>query len=234
MSLTLHFHPLSSFCWKALIALYENDVPFTPYLVDLGNPEARAAFVKLWGIGKFPVLQDDARNEIVPESSIIIEYLDSHYRGHTRFIPDDPARALQTRLRDRFYDLYVHLPMQKIMGDRLRPADRTDPHGVEEARAQLRTSYAMIEQQMAHGGWAAGEDFSSRRLRRGAVAVLRQHGGAVRHRAQKPLGVFRAAEGAAVVRARAERGGALFPDGAQGTLKRSANDGANAPPRRED
>ena len=25
MSLTLHYHPLSSFCWKALIALYEND-----------------------------------------------------------------------------------------------------------------------------------------------------------------------------------------------------------------
>jgi hypothetical protein len=27
MSLTLHYHPLSSFCWKALIALYENDTP---------------------------------------------------------------------------------------------------------------------------------------------------------------------------------------------------------------
>lgn len=40
MSLKLHFHPLSSFCWKALIALYENDTPFTPHLVDLGNPEA--------------------------------------------------------------------------------------------------------------------------------------------------------------------------------------------------
>ena len=30
MSLTLHFHPLASYCWKALIALYENDTPFTP------------------------------------------------------------------------------------------------------------------------------------------------------------------------------------------------------------
>src|SRR4029077_3705408 len=105
-------------------------------------------------------LQDDARNEIVPESSIIIEYLDSHYRGHTRFIPDDPARALQARLRDRFYDLYVHLPMQKIMGDRLRPADRKDPHGVEEARAQLRTSYSIIEQQISSGGWASGDTFT--------------------------------------------------------------------------
>jgi len=160
MSLTLHFHPLASYCWKALIALYENDIPFTPNLVDLGNPTERAALVKLWGIGKFPVLRDEARNETVPESSIIVEYLDRHYRGRTRFIPDDAGRALQTRLHDRFYDLYVHLPMQKIMIDRLRPADKKDPHGVEEARAQLRTSYAMIEQQMAKGVWAVGEDFS--------------------------------------------------------------------------
>jgi len=160
MSLTLHFHPLASYCWKALIALYENDIPFTPNLVDLGNPAERAALVKLWGIGKFPVLRDDARSETVPESSIIVEYLDSHYRGPTRFIPDDAGRALQTRLRDRFYDLYVHLPMQKIMADRLRPAGMQDPHGVEEARAQLRTSYAMIERQMAKGAWAMGEDFS--------------------------------------------------------------------------
>jgi glutathione S-transferase len=160
MSLTLHFHPLSSFCWKALIALYENEIAFTPNLVDLGNPAERAALQKLWGIGKFPVLSDHARGETVPESSIIIEYLDRHYRGMTRFIPDEPGLALQTRLRDRFYDLYVHLPMQKIMGDRLRPEGKKDPHGVEEARAQLRTSYAMIEQQMTACSWATGSEFS--------------------------------------------------------------------------
>src|SRR6476620_10057850 len=84
MSLTLHFHPRASYCWRPLIALYENDIPFTPNLVDLGNPAERAALVKLWGIGKFPVLRDDARNETVPESSIIVEYLDRHYRGPTR------------------------------------------------------------------------------------------------------------------------------------------------------
>ncbi|MBR1150815.1 glutathione S-transferase family protein [Bradyrhizobium sp. JYMT SZCCT0428] len=160
MSLTLHFHPLSSFCWKALIALYEIGVPFTPKLVDLGNPAERAALLQLWPIGKFPVLQDDARGEIVPESSIVIEYLDRHYLGRTRLLPADADKALQTRLRDRFYDLYVHLPMQKIMLDRLRPEGPKDPHGVEEARAQLRTSYAMIERQMAGGAWAMGDDFS--------------------------------------------------------------------------
>ena len=74
-------------------------------------------------------------------------------------LSDDLDRALQTRLYDRFYDLYVHLPMQKIMIDRLRPEEKRDLQGVEEARAQLRTSYAMIEQRMAKGGWAMGEDF---------------------------------------------------------------------------
>ncbi|CAN7665670.1 glutathione S-transferase family protein [Bradyrhizobium sp. LjRoot220] len=160
MSLTLYFHPLASFCWKALIALYENDTPFTPKLVDLGNPAERAALLKLWPIGKFPVLQDDARGEIVPESTIVIEYLDRHYPGHQRLIPGDADRALQTRLRERFYDLYVHLPMQKIMLDRLRPDGKQDPHGVEDARTQLRTSYVVIEQQMTGRPWAMGDDFS--------------------------------------------------------------------------
>jgi glutathione S-transferase len=158
MSLTLHFHPLASFCWKALIALYENDTPFAPNMVDLGNAAERAALLKLWPIGKFPVLRDDARDQTVPESSIIIEYLDRHYPGRTQFIPADPDLAWQTRLRDRFYDLYLHLPMQKIMGDRLRP-EAKDPHGVEEAKEQLRTSYRMIEAQMSAGTWAMGEAF---------------------------------------------------------------------------
>ncbi|HLG84688.1 MAG TPA: glutathione S-transferase family protein [Bradyrhizobium sp.] len=164
MSLTLHYHPLSSFCWKVLVALYENDTPFTANSVDLGNPDERAALLTLWPVGKFPVLRDEARNETVPESSIIIDYLDRHYPGRSRFIPDDPEPARQMRLCDRFLDLYVHLPMQKIVGNRLRPADRKDPHGVEEARARLRTSYDMLEQQFAqasaHGPWAMGEAFT--------------------------------------------------------------------------
>jgi glutathione S-transferase len=160
MPLTLHFHPLSSFCWKALIALYENGTPFVSNFVDLGDETERAALLKLWPIGKFPVLRDEARDRIVPESSVIIEYLDRHYPGATQFIPGDPDLALQTRLRDRFYDLYLHLPMQKIMLDRLRPEGKRDPHGVEEARAQLRTSYRMIEAQMADNTWAIGDAFS--------------------------------------------------------------------------
>ena len=160
MSLTLHYHPLSSFCWKALIALYENDTPFEPRLVDLGNETERAALLKLWPIGKFPVLRDDAKDRTIPESSIIIEYLDTHYPGRVRFIPADTELARQTRLRDRFYDLYVHLPMQKVVGDRLRPEASRDAYGVDEAKARIESCYGMIDKEMAAKTWAMGEAFT--------------------------------------------------------------------------
>ena len=96
-------------------------------MVDLGNAAERAALLKLWPIGKFPVLRDEARDRVIPESSIIIEYLDNHYPGRTRFIPADADLARQTRLRDRFYDLYVHLPMQKSSATGCGRRESNDP-----------------------------------------------------------------------------------------------------------
>ena len=149
MSLTLHFHPLSSFCHKVLIALYEYDTPFTPNIVNLQDEAERTALCKLWPIGKFPVLEDHARDWSVSESSIIIEYLDLHHPGKTRLVPEDADVARQMRFRDRFFDLYIHLPMQKVVGDRLRPADRKDPYGVAEARAQMRVALGMVDAAMS-------------------------------------------------------------------------------------
>jgi glutathione S-transferase len=160
MSLTLYFHPLSSFCQKVLIALYENDTPFEPHIVDLMNEAERAQFTRIWPIGKFPVLRDDARNRMIPESSIIIEYLALHQPGRTQLLPADPELAWQTRLRDRFFDLSVNVPMQKIVTDRLRPAGQNDPHGVEQAKAQLQTALGMIDEEMRTKTWAMGDAFT--------------------------------------------------------------------------
>jgi glutathione S-transferase len=154
----LYYHPLSSFCWKALIALYENDTPFEPVLVDLSDPASRDPFLKLWPVGKFPVVEDGGR--MVPESSIIIEYLDQHYPGATRFIPDDPDKARQMRMRDRFFDLNLHIHMQKIVGDRNRPAGAKDPFGVDDARRQIATALSMVESDIATHEWAFENSFT--------------------------------------------------------------------------
>jgi glutathione S-transferase len=158
MALELYMHPLASFCWKPLIALYENDTAFSAKIVDLGDPASRAAFVAVWPIGKFPVLRDGTL--IIPESTLIIEYLALHYPGPMQLVPADPDVALQVRLRDRFYDLHVQEPMQKIVGDRLRPDDKHDPHGVAQARASLKTAYDVVEREMASRKWAIGDAFT--------------------------------------------------------------------------
>lgn len=160
MSLKLYFHPLSSFCQKVLTALYENATPFEPALVDLGEEASRNAFLKIWPIGKFPVLADAARGMLVPESSIIIEYLAQHYPGKVSLVPVGADLAWQTRLEDRFYDLYVDVPMQKIVTNKLRPAGQGDAFGVEHAKGVLQTACSLIEQKMATRTWATGEAFS--------------------------------------------------------------------------
>jgi glutathione S-transferase len=114
----------------------------------------------VWPIGKFPVLVDAAKQRTVPESSIVIEYLDQHYPGRTKFIPADPDLARQTRMRDRFYDWYLQVPMQKIVGDRIRPPGKNDPFGVEQARGQLKTALDMVEQDIANKTWAMGDSFT--------------------------------------------------------------------------
>ena len=160
MSLKLYFHPLASFCHKVLIALYENEIAFEPVIVDLGDAVSQASFAAIWPMAKMPVLRDEARGQTVAESSIIIEYLDVYYPGRSRLLPADPDRAWQTRMWDRFYDHYVHEPMQKIVGDRLRPEDRSDAFGVERAQAQLRQAYALVEQEVQSKTWAMGDEFT--------------------------------------------------------------------------
>jgi glutathione S-transferase len=155
MSLTLHYHPLSSYCHKVLLALYELGLPFDAKLVNPGDAAERAAFMALWPTGKIPLLVDAGR--VVAETSIIIEHLD---RGQARLLPADADACLTVRLWDRLFDLYVMTPVQAIVGDRLRAEGERDPVGVANARRMLAMAYDLIESRMAATPWAAGASFS--------------------------------------------------------------------------
>ncbi len=161
MSLILYYHPLSSFCWKVLIALYENGTAFEPKLLqNLQEPEQRVVFEEIWPVGKFPVLVDDTHDRTIPETSIIIEWLDRHHRGATRFVPEDPDLAHEVRLWDRIYDLYVQVPMQRIVFDRIRPPEQKYPTGVAEERVLLKKAMAMVDAHVADKHWATGDQFT--------------------------------------------------------------------------
>jgi glutathione S-transferase len=156
MALTLYSHPLSSYCWKVLAALYENGTPFA--YRSLEDPEAGKELAVLWPLRRFPVLVDSG--ETVFETSVIIEHLDLFHPGPTRFIPADPRAALEVRRMDRVFDNYIQTPQGRIVFDALRPEAERDPRGVAEARQSLETTYAWLDGVMAGREWAAGDAFT--------------------------------------------------------------------------
>ena len=158
MSLKLYAHPFSSYCQKVLVALYENDTPFEWCLLSPDHPQALQDWARLWPLQRMPVLVDAGRT--VVESTIIIEHLGLHHPGPVSLLPADPRAALEVRGMDRFFDNYVHTPLQKMVFDQLRPAADRDAHGVKEARTMLDTAYAWLDQQLAGRRWAAGDAFS--------------------------------------------------------------------------
>lgn len=158
MTLRLFYHPLSSYCWKVLIACYESGTTFEA--VVLGDAEAGAQMQALWPIGRFPVLHDQKRDRTVAEASIIIEYLGVHYPGDFTPIPANADLAIEVRLMDRLFDNYVMTPMQVFVADCLRTDGTRDVQGVEAARTLLGKAYALLEQRIAGRTWAAGEAFT--------------------------------------------------------------------------
>lgn len=158
--LVLYLHPLASFCHKVLIALYENGAKFESKLVDLSDNDSRDELLSQWSVGKIPILRDRLHKKTIPETSIIIEYLDMNYPGKVKLIPDDPNLVLEVRLWDRFFDMYVSDPMQKIVLDQIRPDGKHDPYGVDQSITKLSIVYEMLEAQLNSKEFIAGEFFS--------------------------------------------------------------------------
>jgi glutathione S-transferase len=160
MTLHLYCHPFSSFCQKTLMAFYEKQVDFTSHVIDLSDERSRTELLALWPYGKFPVLHDTVSGMTMAESSPIIEYVDASNATGPRLVPADPASSRGVRLWDRILDNYLHLPLQKIVADRLRPAGAGDAFGVAEARNTLAITYRMLERALVQGPWLFGDFFT--------------------------------------------------------------------------
>jgi glutathione S-transferase len=145
VTLVLHGHPFSSYTQKVLIALYETNTAFTWRVLD--GPPAFEELGRLWAMRLMPVLVDGGAPVI--ESSIIIEHL------APQLVP-----SLEVRFLDRFFDNYVMTPMQRVVGNQLRPEADRDPYGVAEAKKRLEMSYGWLEGALKGRKWAAGDAFT--------------------------------------------------------------------------
>ncbi len=156
----LYYFPLSPYSQKALIALDEKGAQVDLHLVNLANAAEHEAFGKINRFGKVPYLRDEARDWGVPESSIIIEYLDTHVAGGTTLVPKDTEQSRQARFHDRIFDLYITEQALKIFFDGRRPEGQNDKLGVEAAGKRIDRTYALYDEYFAKRTWVVGDAFS--------------------------------------------------------------------------
>jgi glutathione S-transferase len=156
----LYYHPISTYSQKVLIAFAEKGLSFTPEIVDIMG--GRAEYKKVNPNGKVPllVLDDGWR---VPESTIIIEYLEGHFpKSGTRLIPEDVDLARRARFMDRMSDLYLNETMTTILFDGMKPQEEREPKRVAAAKERLDINYPLIDSRLEKdkGQWLVGDQFT--------------------------------------------------------------------------
>jgi len=155
----LYYHPLSSYCHKVLIACSERAIEFTPEIVSLTDDEGRDAYRKIYPLGKIPLLITDDGHR-VPESSIIVEYLDTHFDNPPKLIPDDADRSRQVRFKDRMYDLYLNESVATLLFEAVKPETDRDQALIERCHHRISVMYAFMEQSFESQTWSSGEAFT--------------------------------------------------------------------------
>jgi glutathione S-transferase len=155
----LYYNPLSTYSQKALIALYEKGIDFTPEFVDLASQEARAAFQKVNALGKVPfLLADDGWQ--VPESTSIIEYLDEEFPDSPPLIPrSGRGAARQVRFMDRLTDLYFNDPVVDLLFQQIGFRPRDDEKA-ERSRRYVQLTYSHWDKRLASQPWLCGAAFT--------------------------------------------------------------------------
>ena len=139
--LTLYDAPRCPYCARVRIALAEKDVPYETVEIDLTD---RPAWIyEKNSTGRVPVLEEDAW--VLPESAVIMEYLEERYPEPALLAVDAADRAL-ARLRIFRHD------------------DFTKPYyalrrGEDGARRRLDLELAKLDAALASNRWLGGVEY---------------------------------------------------------------------------
>ncbi len=144
---------LSPFASRVRIQLYAKGLD-----VELADPPGGLSsdeYKKINPTGRVPALEVDGT--VIPESTVILEYLEDRFPEPSLRPAEAPDRA-RARLIARCTDLYVAPPLLALFGQR-DPATR-DAKVVEEKLGELRSAFDLVEGFLAPGPYAVGATLS--------------------------------------------------------------------------
>jgi glutathione S-transferase len=125
--------------------------------VELQDETERTRYRKMYPLGQLPVIVLN-HGPMIPESSIIIEYMDG--LGGPRMISEYGDLARKIRFKDRFMDLYLIDSIKLLREERRKPEPDRDATRLALARHRAGCVYDFLEHELAGQTWANGEEFS--------------------------------------------------------------------------
>jgi glutathione S-transferase len=150
----LYSLPVSPFAARCRMLIYAKGLA-----VDIEAPPGGVKsdlYAAINPLRKVPSL--DTGDEVIPESEIIVEYLEEHYPDPP-LSPDKPLERARARLMARIGDLYVLDPMVPLFSQ--LKADPRDRELVETQLEKIRWGLKQLEHYVGEKGFAVGSRLST-------------------------------------------------------------------------
>ncbi|MCP4301966.1 MAG: glutathione S-transferase family protein [Gammaproteobacteria bacterium] len=152
-----YYHPISSYCQKVLVAMYEKGIEFESHVIALMDPEKRAQYCEIYPLGKVPLLVVDD-DHLIPESTTIIEYLDGI--AEPKLVFGDAEQRRKIRFKDRMFDLYLNESVSTLLFQSMKPESERDQERIDTSKFRIDTMYGFMEHEFGEQPYASGEEFS--------------------------------------------------------------------------
>lgn len=144
----LHYHPLSTYTRRVMIALLEKGIDHELVTVDLAARAHRAPeYLSINPYGRVPTLQEG--DFVLYESNAILQYLEATHPQPALVPPDARGRALvdmHTRLCD------IQMARQTgiiVFPKRFLPKERWDERAMAQARTEIERHLGILDRQLA-------------------------------------------------------------------------------------
>jgi len=159
MTIKLHYHPLSIYSRRVLIACREKRIPCELVIVDMvARKHREQPYLSLNPYGRVPTLEEDGF--VLYESTAILGYLEATH-PQPPLAPADPRQRALVEMHMKLCDLQMTRQAGTIVfPKRFLPKERWDTAAIADAKAQIEKHFAILDQQLAGKTFLVAEQFS--------------------------------------------------------------------------
>jgi glutathione S-transferase len=159
MAIKLHYHPLSTYSRRVLIALIEKQISYEPIPIDMAaRKHKESVCLALNPYGRVPTLQQDGF--VLYESTAILDYLEATH-PQPALAPADPRGRALMDMHMKLCDIQMTRPWATIIfPKRFLPKERWNESAMAEAKAEVEKHLDIVERQLAGRQYLIGDQFT--------------------------------------------------------------------------